>query len=88
MEHNQDQCSNPSGESSSTPVLFQDTPRGAEPVPKILINMFDNGAKFARVPEFTWSVNENGKSAKLRKELSVLFFRRYCPFLAGDSRWF
>ena len=35
--------------------------------------MFDNGAKFARVPEFTWSVNENGKSAKLRKELSVSF---------------
>ena len=80
MEDNQgDQCSNPSGDTtpvntgSSTPVLYEDTPREAEPVPKVLIDMFDNGAKFSRVPEFTWSVKKDGKSAKLRKELSVSF---------------
>ena len=35
--------------------------------------MFENGAKFSRVPEFTWSVEKDAKSAKLRKELSVSF---------------
>jgi len=67
------QHQNPSGECSLTPLLFDDTPRDAEPVPKVLVDMFENGAKFSRVPEFTWSVQKDAKSAKLRKELSVSF---------------
>jgi len=67
------QRQNPSGECSLTPLLFEDRPRDAEPVPKVLVDMFENGAKFSRVPEFTWSVEKDAKSPKLRKELSVSF---------------
>ena len=75
MENNaENQHPEASGETSSTPVLFDDdTPRDAEPVPKVLLHMYDNGAKSSRVPEFTWSLKKDEKSAKLRKELSVSF---------------
>ena len=75
MENNaENQRPEASGETSSTPILFDDdTPRDAEPVPKALLDMYDNGAKFSRVPEFTWSLKKDEKSAKLRKELSVSF---------------
>ena len=81
------QRQNPSGECSLTPLLFEDRPRDAEPVPKVLVDMFENGAKFSRVPEFTWSVEKDAKSAKLRKEL-CFFLRGHCRFFSGDSGWF
>jgi len=75
MENNEEnQHLEASGETSSTPVLFDDdTPRDAEPVPKVLIDMYDNGAKFSRVPEYTCSLKKDENAAKLRKELSVSF---------------
>ena len=73
MENNEEnQHLEASGETSSTPVLFDDDrPRDAEPVPKVLIDMYENGAKFSRVPEYTWSLKKDENAAKLRKELSV-----------------
>ena len=74
MENKEDNQHSQASETSSTPVLFDDdTSRDAEPVPKVLIDMYENGAKFSRVPEFTWFLKKDEKSAKLRKELSVSF---------------
>jgi len=75
MENKEDQHLDAPGEPSSTPVLFKDMPKSAEPVPKVLIDMYDNGAKFVRVPKSlkTDEVIEEGRtSGEAQKGVSCL----------------
>ena len=50
-------------------------PPGEKPpsVPKVLCDLFSSGARYEKVPQFTWNLQSTERRARLRKELSVVF---------------
>ena len=63
-------CEVPDVPHSSSPEKVPEKPCD---VPKVLCDLYNNGARYVTAPKFTWNTKTADRRIRLRKELSVVF---------------